>query len=315
MPLFEITNQNLSVLEQSNFVLERNLQTLIESNLQTVFNCRLVKSEFPTGYQHSGRIDTLALSEDDNPVIIEYKKVESSELINQSLYYLAWLTDHQGDFERAVQKALGNAIEVDWSEVRVICIAPNYKKYDLYAVQMMGANIELWSYHLFQNKFLYLEKVLQAGYSPLAADESQVEINGKNPIMVAAGKKAALTRATGVYTFEQHIEGKSDEVKDIAFAVQEFITGLDSVIQEVPKKNYIAYKISQNIVCMEIQHQRVLLFLKLNPKEIVNPPAISRDMTGKGHYGTGDFEIIIKNTADFEVAKPFIEMAYRKIGG
>lgn len=315
MPLFEIANQKLSVLTQSNFALEKKLQTLIESNLQTVFNCRLIKSEFPTGYQHSGRIDTLALSEDDNPVIIEYKKVESSELVNQSLYYLAWLKDHQGDFERAVQKALGNSVEVDWSEIRVICIAPNYKKYDLYAVQMMGANIELWSYHLFQDKFLYLEKILQTGYSPTASEEGEIVDNGKNPVMVAAGKKAALTRATGVYTFEQHIEGKSDEIKDLVFAVQEFITGLDALIQEVPKKNYIAYKISQNIACVEVQSQRVILFLKLNPKEIQNPPTISKDMTGKGHYGTGDFEVSIKSMADFEVAKPFIEMAYQKIGG
>lgn len=315
MPLFEIANQKLSVLTQSNFALERNLQSLIESNLETVFNCRLVKSEFPTGYQHSGRIDTLALSEDDNPVIIEYKKVESSELVNQSLYYLAWLKDHKGDFERAVQKALGNSIEVDWSEIRVICIAPNYKKYDLYAVQMMGANIELWAYHLFENRFLYLEKVLQTGYSPLASEEGQPEINGKNPVMVAAGKKAALTRATGVYTFEEHFEGKSDEVKELAFAIQEFITGLDSAIQEVPKKNYIAYKISQNIVCMELQNQRVLLYLKLNPKEISNPPKISRDMTGKGHYGTGDFEISIKSIEDFEITKPYIVMAYQRLGG
>ncbi|MEJ1746562.1 hypothetical protein SMA49_26705, partial [Escherichia coli] len=62
MPLFEITGQKLSAIAQSNFALEKNLQTLIENNLQTVFNCRLVRSEFPTGYQHSGRIDTLALS-------------------------------------------------------------------------------------------------------------------------------------------------------------------------------------------------------------------------------------------------------------
>jgi predicted transport protein len=315
MPLFEIAGQKLSVLAQSNFALEKNLQALVERNLATVFNCRLVQSEFPTGIQHSGRIDTLALSEDDNPVIIEYKKVESSELVNQSLYYLAWLKDHKGDFERAVQKALGNSIEVDWSEIRVICIAPNYKKYDLYAVQMMGANIELWTYHLFENRFLYLEKVLQTGYSPLASNEEQPETNGKNPVMVAAGKKAALTRATGVYTFEEHLEGKSNEIKELAFAIQEFITGLDSAIQEVPKKNYIAYKISQNIVCMELQNQRVLLYLKLDPKEVSNPPKNSRDMTGKGHYGTGDFEISVKSMEDFEVAKPYIVMAYQKLGG
>ncbi|WP_155818179.1 DUF5655 domain-containing protein [Anaerolinea thermophila] len=149
----------------------------------------------------------------------------------------------------------------------------------------------------------------------MVSEERQAVINGKNPVMVAAGKKAALTRATAVYTFEEHLEGKSDGIKELAFAIQEFITGLDSTIQEVPKKNYIAYKTSQNIVCMELQNQRILLYLKLNPKEISNPPKISRDMTGKGHYGSGDFEISVKSMEDFEVAKPYILMAYQKLGG
>ena len=58
-------------------------------------------SEFSTGNFHSGRIDSLAISEDNNPVIIEYKKVAFSELIYQSLYYLHWITDHKGDYEIA----------------------------------------------------------------------------------------------------------------------------------------------------------------------------------------------------------------------
>jgi len=245
MPLFAITNQRLSAVEQGNFAVEKTLQGLIEKNLQTVFNCRLVASEFPTGAQHAGRIDTLALSEDDNPVIVEYKKVESSELINQSLYYLSWINDHRGDFEIAVQRALGNSIKVDWSDVRVICIAPHYKKYDLYAVQVMGANIELWTYRLFKKQFLYLEEVLQKSYSP----PTDMPADGKNPVMVAAGKKAALTRATGSYSFEQHLIGKSPKVKELAPAVQEFVMGLDPAIAEVPKKHYVVYKISQSIVC------------------------------------------------------------------
>lgn len=313
MPLFEISNQKLSLIEYTNFPLEKNLQTLIERNLQTVFNCQFVASEFPTGTQHSGRIDTLALSEDNNPVIIEYKKVESSELINQSLYYLAWLIDHQGDFERAVQKELGHSTEVDWSDIRVICIAPNYKKYDLFAVQVMGANIELWSYNLYQSKYLYLERVLQTAVSTESIGNA--DLNGKNPVMVAAGKKAALTRATGIYSFDEHLEGKNENVKELALAIQDFITGIDSLIQEAPKKNYVAYKAAQNIACMEVQNQRVLLFLKLNPKEVVNPPKNSRDMTGKGHYGTGDFELSIKTMDDFEASKKYIEMAYHKVGG
>ena len=71
---------------------------MIEKNLDTVFKCRFVATEFSTGAKHAGRIDTLALSEDDNPVIIEYKTVESSDLLNQSLFYLAWIQDHRGDF-------------------------------------------------------------------------------------------------------------------------------------------------------------------------------------------------------------------------
>lgn len=312
MPLFSISSQRLSAMEQTNFSAEKALQELIEKNLQTVFNCRFVASEFQTGAQHAGRIDTLALSEDDNPVIIEYKKVESSELINQSLYYLSWINDHRGDFEIAVQKTLGNSIQADWSDVRVICIAPNYKKYDLYAVQVMGANIELWTYRLFKNQFLYLEEVLQKSYAPPTV---ATPADSKNPVMVAAGKKAAITRATATYTFQQHLEGKSEKVKELALAVQEFMMGLDPAMEETPKKQYVAYKISQNIVCMELQSQRVLLFLKLNPKEIATPPKISKDMTGKGHFGTGDFEIMVKSLDDFEVAKPYIEMAYHKVGG
>lgn len=87
MPLFEIKGSQLLPVEKKNFSLENELQILIEGNLVAVFNCRFVASEFSTGPQHAGRIDTLALSEEDNPVIIEYKKVESSELITQSLFY------------------------------------------------------------------------------------------------------------------------------------------------------------------------------------------------------------------------------------
>ncbi len=83
MPLFSVSGNRLAAIEQTNFVTEKELQKLVESNLETIFNCRLVASEFSTGQQHAGRIDTLGLSEDNNPVIVEYKKVESSELITQ----------------------------------------------------------------------------------------------------------------------------------------------------------------------------------------------------------------------------------------
>lgn len=311
MPLFSINKEKLAAVEQTNVSTEKALQRLVESNLATVFSCRLVASEFTTGALHGGRIDTLALSEDDNPVIIEYKKVESSELINQSLFYLAWLNDHRGDFHVAAQKALGANVNIDWSDIRVICLAPNFRKYDLHAVQVMGANIELWSYRLFKNDTLYLEEVFQKSYTPADTPSSV----GKNPVQVLAGKKAAITKATSTYTFDEHLEGKPQKISSLALECQEFIVSLDPSIEEAPKKFYIAYKTSQNIVCMEVQRQRLLLFLKLDPVEYPGPPKISRDVSKIGHFGTGDLEISIKSEEDLESAKPYIQKAYEKVGG
>lgn len=311
MPIFQISSKALLPVEQTNFLTEKELQSLIESNLGPVFNCRFVASEFSTGAQHAGRIDTLALSEDNNPVIIEYKKVESSELINQSLFYLAWIHDHKGDFHIAVQQSLGNDVKVDWSDVRVICLAPNYKKYDLHAVQVMGANIELWRYRLFKNSCLYLEEVFQKTIST----SPEISLEKKNPIMVAAGKKAALTKATGVYNFEQHVSGKSEAIREIVSDLRDYIMNLDSAMEEVPKKFYVAYKISQNIVCMEIKKHKIILYLKLNPKDFANLPSIGRDVSDIGHYGTGDFEITVAAAQDLEIAKEFINTAYQKVGG
>ena len=311
MPIFEISKNKLLPVEQKNFALEKELQSLIENNLETVFNCRFVASEFSTGAQHAGRIDSLGLSEEDNPVIIEYKKVESSELINQSLFYLHWIQDHKGDFEIAVQKALGSNVNVDWSDVRVICIAPNYKKYDLHAVQVMGANIELWKYRLFTNNSLYLEEVLHNKNTTANVAQS----SNKNPVMVEAGKKAAQVRATAVYNIEEHFERKSKEIQELMHSIREFVTGLDSAIEEVPKKFYIAYKSSQNIVCMEARSKNIKLFVKLKPVEVVEPPQSFRDVSKIGHYGTGESEFTVSTIEEFEEIKKYIELAYNKVGG
>ena len=311
MPLFEIDNENITSVEYTNFKTERQLQRLVEKNLDTIFSCRFVASEFSTGTQHGGRIDTLALSEDNNPVIIEYKKVESSELINQSLFYLSWIHDHRGDFEIAVQRQLGHDIEIDWSDVRVICIAPGYRKYDLHAVKVMGANIELWRYRLYSNSNLYFEEIYKQTY----AENTHLLSDEKNPIMVAAGKKAAITRATGNYTFEQHLEDKSEKITELAKCLQDYILGLDSSIEQAPKKLYVAYKTSQNIVCMEIQKRKILLFLKLKPTDIKAPPSIYRDVTNIGHFGTGQTEFAVSSEKHLEIVRPYIEQAYRKVGG
>ena len=63
----------------------------------------------------------------------------------------------------------------------MICIAPNYRKYDLHAVRVMGAGLELWTYRLFENDVIYLEEVFQKSDPVVGAPDG-----AKNPVMVAA---------------------------------------------------------------------------------------------------------------------------------
>lgn len=311
MPLFHIDKNKLTTAKLINFSKEKDIQTLIENNLEVVFNCKFIESEFSTGSEHAGRIDTLALSEDNNPVIIEYKKIASSELVNQSLYYLSWIKDHKGDFQIAVNNKLGKNIEIDWGDIRVICIAPEYKKFDLHAVRMMGANIELWQYKLYNTNTLYLEEIFRKS-SALMAPE--MDTKNKNPKMVEAGKKAALTRETGIYTFEEHLNTCDEKMKKILLDLREYIQNIDDTIEENPKKLYIAYKVSQNFVCIEVKKSKIILYLKIDPKEIKIPEK-GRDVSNIGHYGTGDFEFNIFNSEDMEESKEYIKKAYENIGG
>ncbi len=308
MPIFDVTDGKAVAIGQTNFNNEKELQTLVEKNMETFFNCRFVASEFPTGPQHAGRIDTLGLSEDENPVIIEYKKVESSDLINQSLFYLSWIQDHKGDFEITAQKTLSPKVMVDWSDIRVICIAPNYRKYDLHAVKVMGANIELWRYRMYDNSTIHFEEIFRQSLPEATS-------SGKNPVMIAAGKKAAKTRANAHYTLEEHLQGRTKAISELTLAIHDYILGLDSSIEATPKKFYIAYKVSQNIVCMEVRKKNILLFLKLPPADVKPAPDNYRNVLKIGHYGTGDVEISVKTETQFEKAKRFIEMAYNKVGG
>ena len=313
MAIFEINKGKAKRVRLSEFKLEKDLQKLIEDNIEIIFSCRFIATEFSTGNIHSGRIDSLAISEDNNPVIIEYKKVASSDLINQSLYYLHWIRDHKGDFQIAVNKKLGKDIEVDWSDIRVICLAPEYKKYDLHAVQVMGANIELWQYKIYENDILSIDEVYKRTNTSTHQDNE--DYNEKNPIMVEAGKKAAFTRKTATYTLEQHFENLDDNILELFNTIRDFIIAIDSSIEETPKKNYVAYKTSQNFVCMQTYKKKITLYLKLNAEELDIIPKQGRDVKNIGHFGTGDFELTIKDLKDFEETKQFLNEAYKNIGG
>ena len=68
-------------------------------------------------------------------------------------------------------------------------------------------------------------------------------------------------------------------------------------------------------MCVEVQRQKLLVYLKLDPNSVSPLPQNARDVSKIGHFGTGDFELSVSTEEDVEAAKPYIEMAYRRVGG
>ena len=55
----------------STVLLEKQLQTTIEQNMETFFGVRFLKSEYAIT---SGRMDSIGIDENNSPVIFEYKR-------------------------------------------------------------------------------------------------------------------------------------------------------------------------------------------------------------------------------------------------
>src|SRR5271163_2929094 len=124
LKLFRTTGGNATAIPGKSIELEKSLQTLIEKNLNEILGIRFLCTEYLTGKTHSGRVDTLGIDENSCPVIIEYKRALNENVINQGLFYLDWLMDHQGEFELLVVKKLGveAATSIDWKSPRLLCI-------------------------------------------------------------------------------------------------------------------------------------------------------------------------------------------------
>lgn len=142
--LFETTGTVKEIISTSVH-LEKELQNLIEKNMEIFFNIKFLKSEYII---NDGRMDSIGIDENYSPVIFEYKRSSNENVINQGLYYLDLLLDHKADFTLLVLNVLGKetADKIDWSVPCVICIANDFTKYDIHAVNQMQRNIKLVKY-------------------------------------------------------------------------------------------------------------------------------------------------------------------------
>lgn len=303
MPLFQITNKRIKQIKKSSFVSERALQDIFESNLETLLGVRLVASEFATGEKHGGRIDTLGLDENDRPTIVEYKWHEKENIINQGLFYLDWLFDHRGDFEIAAQKKLGKDVEVHWDSPRLVLIAESFSKYDAYAINRIGENVELKNYRLYEDGFLILEDFQVAVEADEANSSSKAEIKRE---------KASREKRASNYSVEKLLAGKEASIVLLFNQLRAEIKQLGENIEETPLKLYVAYKTSRNFCEVEIRAKQLKAWLDISHDELKDPRKIARDFSHVGHWGTGSTQVLIHSVKEVEYVVSLIRQSYER---
>ncbi|GAB39529.1 MULTISPECIES: DUF5655 domain-containing protein [Gordonia] len=297
LKLFRIDDGIATELTSSSVKLERSLQLVVERNMDTLFGVRFLSSEYSTGVRHGGRIDSLGLDENSSPVIFEYKRATNENVINQGLFYLDWLLDHRAEFEMLVQKRLGSEVgsAIDWRNPRLICVANGFTRYDEYAVQQINRSIELVRYRDFSGELLALELMTSTKAEPTGIDEPTT------PRQQPSSK-----------TVTDLLGQASPQLRGLYESVESYCEGLGDDVTKKVLKNYFAFRRLKNFACVEVHPQSgaVLLYLKVDPTNVVLTEGFSRDMRNIGHFGTGDLELRITNDAELETALPLIQRSY-----
>ncbi len=295
--LFKIQDNKATELKAESLALEKNLQDLIEKNLETLFAVRLLASEYDTGPRHRGRIDTLGIDENGCPVVIEYKRRVNENVINQGLFYLDWLLDHQGEFELLVSKLVDDqaATEINWTSTRLLCIAADFARYDEHAVQQIDRNIELIRFRYFPEGFLLFELV--------------------NAVSEATSRGGTKAGTSARYkTILETIEGLDGDLASLYSQLRENLLTLGDDVQERALKYYIAFKRLRNFACVEVHPNKavITLYLKVNPDTVDLQEGFTRDVRKIGHFGTGDLEVVLRNQEDLEKAMPLVRRSYEE---
>ena len=298
-------------LEGRAAVVEKQLQSLIERQMADFLGVRFLASEYTTGKTHKGRIDSLGLDENGCPVIIEYKRYSNENVINQGLFYLDWLLDHQAEFRWLVMEKLGRdaADSIEWSGTRLLCIAGDFTRYDQHAVQQINRNVELIRYRLFGDDLLMLELVNAVTATPVRA-EADAPVSQSIDDLTCSKVRKDDSQQTRLEDAPEWLQALYEQVCG-------FIDSLGDEVQRKELKLYTAFRRLRNFACVQIcspqRDPHLRLYLDLLPAGVTPLDGITRDVTQIGHWGTGDLELTIRNSDDWEKAKSLVTRAYEGI--
>lgn len=302
MPLYKIEDsKRLLLIKENPFKLEKDLQAITESNLDLIFGLEFVKTEFSL---NNFRIDTLAFDCDSNAfVIIEYKRDKNFSVIDQGYAYLSLMLNNKADFileyNEDTKKKLKRE-DVDWSQSRVIFVSPSFTTYQREAINFRDLPIELWEVKKYKDNVVNYNQIKTAG-----SVESVKIISRQNQDV------NKVTKEIKVYTEAEHLAIASDTITELYEDLKNAILNLDD-FEIKPKKKYIAFVAGTNVTDLHIQKKAIKMWLNLSKGELKDPYNIARDVSNVGHWGNGDYEIVIKSFDDIDNLLPLVKQSLSK---
>ncbi len=301
MQLYQNTKNTLSSLKEKPFKLEKDMQSMFEANIEQITEFKLVKSEFAL---KNLRLDSLAFNEESKSfVIIEYKRDRNYSVVDQGVSYLNLMLEYKADFIVEYNESCNKNLkrdDVDWSQSKVIFVAPSFTSFQKQSSNFKDLPIELWEIKQFENDIIVINPIKKAQSAP--------SIKQVQPTSTTS-EISKVVEEIKVYTEEDHLEGKSDEVKELYEKFKEAILNLSSDIEFEPKKLYVAFKKGKNIADIRIMTKGLKMWINLHKGELDDAKHLARDVSTTGHWGNGDYELQIPDTKNLEYIMSLVKQA------
>jgi predicted transport protein len=293
------SKESISILKEKPFKLEREIQALFENNLNELMNLQLVKSEFSI---KNKRIDTLAYDRQSNAfIIIEYKRSKNISVVDQGFTYLSLMLENKADFIVEYNETLKQNLkrtDVDWSQTRVVFVSTSFTENQRTATNFKDIAIELWEVKRYDNNLISVNQIKKSksaeSIKPITSSNTELE---------------AITKEIKVYTEEFHLASYPDNVKQLYETFRDAILTLADDIELEPKKLYIAFKKDRNIADIVTLKKGIKLFINLQKGKLEDPKNLMRDVSTTGHWGNGDYEVVITNEDNLEYILYLIKQA------
>jgi len=262
MAIFQIKNDKFIKIKEEKFDYEKDLQSLVEKNLEEVFGLEFISgslnNEFSVrGQQQSFYIDTLAFDPQANSfVIIEYKKDRSFSVIDQGYTYLSLMLSNKAEFILHYNEKKNKNLkrdDVDWTQSRVVFIAREFTPYQKGAIGFKDLPIELWEVQYMENDLILFNQIKSA-----EVKESITKVTSSNTVK-------EVSQEVKDYSFEDHENKASSLIKPVLRKLREKIMLLDENIKEKAVKNYLGYKLNwYNFVSIHVYQSKLKVYVRIN---------------------------------------------------